>query len=121
MPALAYVLVKMKPGTSKEIVASRLIKGVQMAHSVLGQYDAVLVIKADDVKGLSKIIYDLIEKHPNVIATETLLALFYPPKEEKPTKVEREPSMISFHCPSCHNLNEVGALFCSFCGFRFEK
>ncbi|MBI2126165.1 MAG: Lrp/AsnC ligand binding domain-containing protein [Thaumarchaeota archaeon] len=121
MVVLAYVLVKMKPGTSKEMVGSRLIKGVQMAHSVLGRYDAVLVIKADDLKGLSKIIYDLIEKHPNVVGTETLLALFYPAKEEKPPKIERPPSVISHHCPSCHNLVEVGAPFCHFCGFRFEK
>ena len=50
MAVLAYVLVKMKPGTSKEIVGSRLIRGVLMAHSVLGRCDAVLVIKADDIE-----------------------------------------------------------------------
>jgi DNA-binding Lrp family transcriptional regulator len=76
MTVVAYVLVKMKPGTSKEIVGSRLIRGVQMANSVLGGYDAVLVVKADDLQHLSRIIYDVIEKHPNVVATETLLGLF---------------------------------------------
>jgi DNA-binding Lrp family transcriptional regulator len=121
MAVVAYVLVKMKPGTSKEIVGSRLIRGVQMAHSVLGGYDAVLVVKADDLQHLSKIIYDVIEKHPNVVATETLLALFYPPPEEKREKVEKAPSVISYHCPSCHNLVEVGASSCHFCGFKFEK
>ena len=121
MAVLAYVLVKMKPGTSKEIVGSRLIRGVQMAHSVLGGYDAVLVVKADDLQHLSRIIYDVIEKHPNVIATETLLALFYPPREEKREKTEKSPSVISYHCPSCNNLVEVGAVFCHFCGFKFEK
>ncbi|MGA2783502.1 MAG: Lrp/AsnC ligand binding domain-containing protein [Candidatus Bathyarchaeia archaeon] len=117
MVVLAYVLVKMKPSTSKEIVASRLIRGVLMAHSVLGRYDAVLVIKADDVQSLNKIIYDVIEKHPNVVATETLLSLFYPPKEE-PHNVERPPSVISYHCPSCRNLIEAGSTFCHFCGFK---
>ena len=120
-PVLAYVLVKTKPGTSKEMVGSRLIRGVQMAHNVVGQYDAVLVVKADDLQGLSKIIYDVIEKHPNVIRTETLLALFYPPTEAKPQKIEHAPSVISYHCPSCHNLIEVGSSFCHFCGFKFNK
>ena len=121
MAVLAYVLVKMKPGTSKEIVGSRLIRGVQMAHSVLGGYDAVLLVKANDLQSLSKIIYDVIEKNPNVVATETLLTLFYPPKEEKRQKIEKPPSVISFHCPSCHNLVEVGSAFCHFCGFKFEE
>jgi DNA-binding Lrp family transcriptional regulator len=121
MAVVAYVLVKMKPGTSKEIVGSRLIRGVQMAHSVLGGYDAVLVVKADDLQHLSRIIYDVIEKHPNVVATETLLGLFYPPREEKHEKVEKAPSVISYHCPSCNNLVEVGSVFCHFCGFKFEK
>jgi DNA-binding Lrp family transcriptional regulator len=120
MPALAYVLVKTKPGTSKEIVSSRLIRGVQMAHSVVGRYDAVLAIKADDLQALSKIVYEVIEKHPNIVSTETLLALFYPPKEEKTKMIER-PRVISFHCPSCNDLVEVGASSCDFCGFKFEK
>jgi DNA-binding Lrp family transcriptional regulator len=121
MAVLAYVLVKMKPGTSKEIVGSRLIRGVQMAHSVLGDYDAVLVVKADDLQHLSRIIYDVLEKHPNVIDTRTLLALFYPPKEEKHERAAKPPSVISYHCPSCNNLIEVGSAFCHFCGFKFEK
>ena len=120
MPALAYVLVKTKPGTSKEIVSSRLIRGVQMAHSVVGRYDAVLAVKADDLEALSKIIYEVIERHPDIVSTETLLALFYPPKEEK-TKMGERPRVISFHCPSCNDLVEVGAPFCNFCGFKFEK
>lgn len=120
MPVLAHVLVKMKPGTSKEIVGSRLIRGVQMAHSVLGRYDAVVVVKADNLQALTKTIYDVIEKHPNVVATETLLALFYPPREQEKKKVEKQPSVISYYCPSCHNLVEAGSKFCHFCGFTSE-
>lgn len=117
MPLLAYVLVKMKPGTSKEIVNSRAITGVQMAHSVMGRYDAVLVIKADDYQSLAKTIYNVIERHPNVVSTETLLSLFYLPKEG----VERPLSVTSFHCPSCHNLVEVDEIFCHFCGLIFSE
>jgi len=74
----AFVLVKMKPGTSEEIVKSRRIKGVKMANSVLGRYDAVVVIEANSLEELQKIIYEMIEQHPNVVHTETLISIFHP-------------------------------------------
>jgi DNA-binding Lrp family transcriptional regulator len=73
----AFVLVKMKPGTSEEIVRSRRIKGVKMANSVLGRYDAVVVIEANSLEELQKIIYEMIEQHPNVVHTETLISIFH--------------------------------------------
>jgi len=76
----AFVLVTMKPGTSEEIVRSRRIKGVKMANSVLGRYDAVVVIEAADLQELRKIIYEMIEQHPNVVHTETLISIFHPPE-----------------------------------------
>lgn len=75
----AFVLIKMKPGTSEEIVRSRRIKGVRMANSVLGRYDAVVVIEASSLEELQKIIYEMVEQHPNVIRTETLISIFHPP------------------------------------------
>ncbi|MEM2565048.1 MAG: Lrp/AsnC ligand binding domain-containing protein [Candidatus Bathyarchaeia archaeon] len=75
----AFVLIKMKPGTSEEIVRSRRIKGVKMANSVLGRYDAVVVIEASSLKELQKIIYEMVEQHPNVVHTETLISIFHPP------------------------------------------
>jgi len=69
----------MKPGTSEEIVRSRRIKGVKMANSVLGRYDAVVIIEAKELNDLKKIIYEMIEQHPNVVHTETLISIFYPP------------------------------------------
>jgi hypothetical protein len=68
----------MRPGTSEEIVKSRNIKGVMMANSVLGRFDAVVVIEAENSEELSRIIYKMIEAHPNVIHTETLLSMFTP-------------------------------------------
>ncbi|MBS7641295.1 MAG: Lrp/AsnC ligand binding domain-containing protein [Candidatus Bathyarchaeia archaeon] len=76
----AFVLVKMRPGTSEEIVRSRRIKGVKMANSVLGRYDAVVVIEADNLEELQRIIYEMIEQHPNVTRTETLISIFHPPE-----------------------------------------
>ncbi|MEM3672887.1 MAG: Lrp/AsnC ligand binding domain-containing protein [Candidatus Bathyarchaeia archaeon] len=75
----AFVMVTMKPGTSEEIVRSRRIKGVKMANSVLGRFDAVIVIEAESLEELKKIIYEMVEQHPNVVHTETLISIFHPP------------------------------------------
>jgi len=80
LPIRAFVLVRTKPGTSEEIVRARRIRGVKMANSVLGRFDAVVVVEAADFRELSKIIYEMIEKTPNVVKTETLVTLFYPPE-----------------------------------------
>jgi len=74
----AFVLLLMRPGTSEEIVQSRKIKGVTMANSVLGRFDAIAVVEADSSEELTKIIYEMIEDHPNVVHTETLLSMFTP-------------------------------------------
>jgi DNA-binding Lrp family transcriptional regulator len=74
----AFVMVTVKPGTSEDIVTSRRIKGVKMANSVLGRFDAVVVIEAENLEQLKKITYEMVEQHPNVIHTETLLSIFHP-------------------------------------------
>ena len=74
----AFVMVTMKPGTSQEIVGSRRVKGVKMANSVLGRFDAVVVIEAESLEELRKIIYEMVEQHPNVVHTETLISIFHP-------------------------------------------
>ena len=74
----AFVLVTMRPGTSEEIVQSRKIKGVKIANSVTGRFDAVTVIEANDSEELAKTIYEMIEANPNVVHTETLLSMFIP-------------------------------------------
>jgi len=80
----AFVMVTVKPGTSEDIVRSRRIKGVKMANSVLGRFDAVVVIEAESLEELRKIIYEMVEQHPNVIHTETLLSIFHPPITTSP-------------------------------------
>jgi len=75
----AFVMVTVKPGTSEEIVRSRRIKGVKMASSVLGRFDAVVVVEAESLEELGKIIYEMVEQHPNVVHTETLISIFHPP------------------------------------------
>ncbi|RLI04882.1 Lrp/AsnC family transcriptional regulator [Candidatus Bathyarchaeota archaeon] len=80
MPIRAFVLVTTKPGSSEQVVQARHIKGVKIANSVFGRFDAVVVVEAKDLHELSKIIYEMIEKTPNVVKTETLIALFHPPE-----------------------------------------
>ena len=75
----AFVMVTVKPGTSEEIVKSRRIKGVKMANSVLGRFDAVVVVEAESLEELGRIIYEMVEQHPNVVHTETLISIFHPP------------------------------------------
>jgi DNA-binding Lrp family transcriptional regulator len=75
----AFVMLTVKPGTSEEIVRSRRIKGVKMANSVLGRFDAIVMIEANSLEELNKIIYKMVEQHPNVVHTETLLSIFHPP------------------------------------------
>ncbi len=121
MSVLAYILVNTVPGTSKEIVEARRVKDVKLANKVFGQYDAVLVVGAPNLQELSKRIYEVVEKLPHVVRTETLIAV--PPRTgQKPEirKTEIRPSLISFRCPNCNNLNEQGSTFCVFCGFTFK-
>ncbi len=75
----AFVMITMKPGTSEEIVRSRRIKGVKMANSVLGRFDAVVVIEAESLQDLRRIIYEMVQQHPNVVHTETHVSIFHPP------------------------------------------
>ena len=75
----AFVMVTMKPGTSEEIVRSRRIKGVKIANSVLGRFDAIVVIEAQSLQDLRNIIYKMVEQHPNVVHTETHISIFHPP------------------------------------------
>ena len=74
----AFVMVTVKPGTSEEIIRSRRIRGVRMANSVLGRFDAVVVVEAESLEELRRIIYEMVEQHPNVIHTETMISLFHP-------------------------------------------
>ena len=73
----AFVMITVKPGTSEDIVRSRRIKGVKMANSVLGRFDAVIVVEAESLEELRRIIYEMIEQQPNVLHTETLVSIFH--------------------------------------------
>lgn len=72
----AYVMIVSKPGTSQDVVNTiRKAKGVVKADSVYGRFDAIVTIEAQDVEALSKVVYDMIEKTPNIVHTETALTI----------------------------------------------
>lgn len=78
MAVRAFVLVITKPGTSEEVVRARGIKGVKIANSVFGRYDAVIVIEAKTLDEVKKTIYEVLGKMPNIVHTETHIAIFRP-------------------------------------------
>ncbi len=51
------------------------MRGVLSADSVFGRFDAILVIEAKDMEEFGNILYQAIEKNPNVTSTETCFAL----------------------------------------------
>jgi hypothetical protein len=120
LPVRAYVLVKTKPGTSHQLLASRKITGVKMADSVFGKYDVVLAIEAEDMEDLASKIYDVVEKHSVIEHTEVLVSIPWSPPEEKVPTPERDMTAY-FNCPSCNSPNVLGATYCHFCGFVFSK
>ena len=78
----AYVFLVTKPGTSEEVLRylSKVakLKGVTQIDSVYGRFDAIVTVEAPDLEQLGGLIYKVIEKVPNVIHTETSLALSRP-------------------------------------------
>jgi len=73
-----YVLLKVKPGTSEEVIGSlreKLQKSVVTADSVFGTFDVIMVIEAKDLEEFGNVLYQVIEKNPNTIRTETCMVL----------------------------------------------
>jgi DNA-binding Lrp family transcriptional regulator len=73
----AYIFINTKPGTSEEVVKriKSKVKEVVQADSIYGRYDAVIIIEAPKLESINEILYRVIEKDPNIIHTETSLAL----------------------------------------------
>jgi len=73
----AYIFLNTKPGTSEEVVKriKNKVKEVVQADSIYGRYDAIIIIEASKLESINEIVYRVIEKDPNIIHTETSLAL----------------------------------------------
>lgn len=73
----AYIFINTKPGTSEEVVKriKSHVKEVVQADSIYGRFDAILIIETANLESISKILYKIIEKDPNIIHTEISLVL----------------------------------------------
>ncbi|MGA2783503.1 MAG: Lrp/AsnC ligand binding domain-containing protein [Candidatus Bathyarchaeia archaeon] len=73
-----YVLINTKSGTSQTVLKSlkeNLLKSVVVADSVYGSFDIILVMEAKNPEEFGDVLYQVIEKNPNVIRTETCVVL----------------------------------------------
>jgi DNA-binding Lrp family transcriptional regulator len=72
-----YILVVTKPGTSENVVKAikDKVKEVVQADSVWGRYDAILTIEAPTLEKITDIVYKIVASHPEIVHTETAIAL----------------------------------------------
>jgi DNA-binding Lrp family transcriptional regulator len=72
-----YVFINTKPGASEKVVKSikERVKEVVQADSIYGRFDAVAIIETPKLEKVNELLYKVIEKDPNIIHTETSLAL----------------------------------------------
>lgn len=71
----AYILINAEPGMIWEVAdATRKIEGVQMAHAVTGQFDAVVYVEFVKMEDLGRII-EKIQHLKGVRRTQTLIAV----------------------------------------------
>lgn len=73
----AYIFINTKLGISEEAVKriKSQVKEVIQADPIYGRFDAILIIETANLESISKILYKIIEKDPNIIHTETSLVL----------------------------------------------
>ncbi|MGQ9596465.1 MAG: Lrp/AsnC ligand binding domain-containing protein [Thermoproteota archaeon] len=72
----AYVFIVTKPGTSIDVVKEiRKVKGVQSADPIYGRFDIIATIEAETPEELTKLMYEVIERVPSILRTETSIVL----------------------------------------------
>ncbi len=73
----AYIFIETKPATSLQVVAriKSKVKEVVQADAIYGTFDAIVIIEAPNLESINEIVYKVIEKDPNILHTETSLAL----------------------------------------------
>ena len=62
-----FVLFSLKPGKKKDfILRIRRVKNVKKARLVLGNWDAIAEVEAEDVKALERVFFNRIDKIPGI-------------------------------------------------------
>lgn len=76
MAIKAYVFIITKPGTSIEVAEEiKKIKGVYSADPIYGRFDVIAIVETENSETLTKLMYEVLERVPNIIRTETSLVL----------------------------------------------
>jgi DNA-binding Lrp family transcriptional regulator len=72
----AYVLIKTRTGEVKDVVRQlRRVEGVSEANMTFGIYDAVAILKGDDVNHIGQILATNVQPIPGIVDTLTCLAV----------------------------------------------
>ena len=72
----AYVLINIRPGSIREVVKNlKRTEGVIEANMTFGPYDAVAIIKTEDITHLGRVLSNNIQPIPGVTQTLTCLAV----------------------------------------------
>jgi DNA-binding Lrp family transcriptional regulator len=72
MATKAYILVKVKAGRTKDVLASlKKLSGVEQAHSCFGQPDIFVFISVQDERALSEVVITKIHAVEGVEETDT--------------------------------------------------
>ena len=74
MTILAYVLITVQSGGEKEVL-KRIsnLKEIIEANLVVGEYDAVVKVKVEDISELDKFLTDKLRALPDVFLTTTMI------------------------------------------------
>ena len=74
MSVLAYVLITVQSGGEREVL-KRIsnLKEIIEANLVVGEYDAVVKVKVEDISDLDKFLTDKLRALPDVFLTTTMI------------------------------------------------
>ncbi len=72
----AYVLIKVRVGEIREIIHQlQRIEAVKEASMTFGPYDAVVVVEANDLAHLGRVLANEIQPLPGILETLTCMAV----------------------------------------------
>ena len=79
MPNKAFVLIETAVGTTNTVVNNlRLVEGVASVDAVVGPYDVIAVLEAQDVNTIGELVTNKIHAVGSVVKTVTCLAVSLP-------------------------------------------
>ena len=79
MPTKAFVLIETAVGMTNAVVTNlRSVKGVTSVDAVVGPYDVIAVLEAEDVNTIGQLVTNKVHAVGSVVKTVTCLAVSLP-------------------------------------------